>query len=100
MNVLQNNDLRTFLDQYGLDYSVEPDPVYSAAATLNLDCMGLYDVDLEFHDDHAVLEVWADYNKKYAPQRLQTDYTLKVKMPIWLAEHITHVTSIRQKEES
>nr|DAS39095.1 MAG TPA: hypothetical protein [Caudoviricetes sp.] len=100
MNILQNNDLRTLSDHYGLDYSAMPYPGYGAVATLNLNCMGSYDADLEFYDEHAVLEVWVDFDKTDVPQRHITEYKLKIKMPIWVAEHIAHVTSIRQKEES
>jgi hypothetical protein len=100
VNVLENNDLRALFDRYGLDYRVEPAPGYGAVATLNLSCMGSDDADLEFHEDHAVLEVLVDCDVMYVPQCLQTDYTLKIKMPIWLAEHIAHVTGIQQKEES
>lgn len=52
MNVLQNNDLRTLFDRYGLDYRVEPAPGYGAVATLGLNCMGSNDAELEFHDGH------------------------------------------------
>lgn len=100
MNVSENNDLRTLSDYYGLDYRVEPAPGYGAIATLSLNCMGADDADLEFHDGHAVLEVLVDFDAMYVPQCFQTDYMLKIKMPIWVAEHIAHVTSIRQKEES
>ena len=99
MNVLENNDLRTLFDRYGLDYSVKPAPGYGAVATLNLNCMGSYDADLEFHEDHAVLEVWVDCDVMYVPQCLQTDYTLKIKMPIWMADHIAHVTNDKYREE-
>ena len=100
MNVLGNNDLRILFDRYGLDYSVDSAPGYGAVATLDLNCMGSDDANLEFNDGHAVLEVLVDCDVMYVPQCLQTDYTLKIKMPIWLAEHIAHVTSIRQEEES
>lgn len=100
MNILQNNDLRTLSDHYGFDYSVKPVPDYGAVATLDLNCMGSDDADLEFHDGHAVLEVLVDCDAMYVPQCLQIDYMLRIKMPIWMAEHIAHVTSIRQKEES
>lgn len=100
MSILQNNDLRTLSDHYGFDYSVMPVPDYGAVETLSLSCMGSYDADLEFYDEHAVLEVWVDFDKTDVPQRHITEYKLKIKMPIWVAEHIAHVTSIRQKEES
>lgn len=100
MNVLQNNDLRTLFDRYGLDYSVDPAPGYGAVATLGLNCMGSGDAELEFHEDHAVLEVLVDSDVMYVPQCLQTDYTLKIKMPIWLADHIAYVANKQQKEES
>jgi hypothetical protein len=100
MNVLQNNDLRTLLDRYGLDYRGEPAPGYGAIDTLSLNCMGANDADLEFHEDHAVLEVLVDSDIEYLPKCFQTDYMLKIKMPIWMAEHIARVTTNQQKEES
>lgn len=100
MNILQNNDLRTLSDHYGFDYSVMPIPNYGAVETLNLNCMGSDDADLEFHDGHAVLEIWVDYDKKDVPQGRITEYMLKIKMPIWLAEHIAQETTHRLKEES
>lgn len=100
MNVLQNNDLRTLFDRYGLDYSVNPATGYGAVAILKLDCMGLYDVDLVFYEDHAVLKIWADHDTGYRTQCRETDYCLRLKMPIWVAEHIAQETTHRQKEES
>ena len=100
MNILQNNDLRTLSDHYGLDYSAMPYPGYGAVATLNLNCMGSYDADLEFYDEHAVLEVWVDFDKTDVPQCCQTDYWLRIKIPIWIAEHIAYVTTRHLKEES
>lgn len=100
MNILQNNDLRTLFDRYGIDYRVDPAPGYGAVATLKLDCMGSNDAELEFHEDHVVLEVWVDCDVEYVPQCLQTDYMLKIKMPIWMAECIAQATTHRQKEES
>lgn len=100
MNVLQNNDLRTLFDRYGLDYRVKPEPGYGAVAILNLDCIWAEDANLEFHEDHAVLEVLVDYDVEYLPQCHQTDSWLKIKMPVWMAEHIAHATTNQQKEES
>lgn len=100
MNILQNNDLRTLFDRYGLDYRVDSVPGYGEVATLNLNCMMPYDADLEFYEDHAVLEIWVDYDQTDVPQRRINEYKLRIKMPIWVAEDIAHVTSIRQKEES
>ena len=100
MNVLQNNDLRTLFNRYGLNYRGEPAPGYGAVATLDLNCMGSDDADLEFHEDHAILDILVDQDVMYVPQCHVTDYMLKIKMPIWMAEHIERVTSIRQKEES
>lgn len=100
MNILENNDLRALFDRYGLDYRGEPAPGYGAIGTLNLNCMGANDADLEFHEDHAVLEVLVDSDIEYLPKCFQTDYMLKIKMPIWMVEHIAHVTKIQQKEES
>lgn len=99
MNVSENNDLRTLSDHYGLDYSVMPYPGYGAVATLGLNCMGSYDADLEFYEDHAVLEIWVDFNKTDAPQRHITEYKLKIKMPIWVADQIAYATTNQQKEE-
>lgn len=100
MNILQNNDLRTLSDHYGLDYRVEPAPGSGAVATLNLNCAGADDINLEFHEDHAVLEIWVDYGIEYVPQCCQTDYWLRIKIPIWIAEHIAYVTTRHLKEES
>lgn len=100
MNVSENNDLRTLFDRYGLDYRVNPAPGSGAVATLDLNCAGADDINLEFHEDHAVLKVWVDYGIEYVPQCLQTDYILKIKMPIWVAEHIADATTNQQKEES
>ena len=99
MNVLHNNDLRTLFDRYGLNYRAESAPGYGAVATLNLNCMGSDDAELEFHEDHAVLEIWVDSDIEYVPQCLQTDYMLKIKMPIWVAEQIADATTNQQKEE-
>ena len=93
MNVLQNNDLRTLFDRYGLDYSGEPAPGYGAVATLNLNCIYAADAKLEFHDGHAVLEVLVDFDIEHLPKRFQTDYMLKIKMPIWMADYIAYVTT-------
>lgn len=93
MNVLQNNDLRTLFDRYGFEYSSEPAPGYGAVATFNLNCIYAADAKLEFHEDHAVLEVLVDFDIEYAPQCLQTDYMLKIKMPIWMADYIAYVTT-------
>lgn len=100
MNVLQNNDLRTLSDHYGLDYSIMPYPGYGEVTTLNLNCMGSYDADLEFHEDHAILEIWVDYDKTDVPQRRITEYKLRIKIPIWVADHIAHVANKKYKEES
>lgn len=100
MNVSENNDLRTLSHHYGLDYSVKPDPGHGAVATLNLNCTGADDANLEFHEDHAVFELWVDYDVEYLPQCHQTDYWLRIKMPIWMAEHIAYVTTRHLKEES
>lgn len=99
MNVLQNNDLRTLFDRYGFDYSGEPAPGYGAIDTLNLSCIGADAANLEFHDGQAVLEVLVDSDIEYLPQCFQTDYMLKIKMPIWMAEYITKATTRQQKEE-
>lgn len=99
MNVLQNNDLRTLFDRYGLDYRVEPAPGYGAVATLGLSCIGADDAELRFHDGKAVLDVLVDQDISYVPQCLQDDYVLRIKMPIWLAEHIAQETTHRLKEE-
>jgi hypothetical protein len=99
MNVSENNDLRILSDHYGLDCSVMPYPGYGEVVTLGLNCMGSYDTELEFYDEHAVLEVWVDFNKTDVPQRHISEYKLRVKMPIWMAEHIARVTTNQQKEE-
>lgn len=99
MNVLKNNDLRTLFDRYGFEYSSEPAPGYGVVTTLALNCMGSNDADLEFHDGHAVLEVLVDSDIKHLPKCFQTDYMLKIKMPIWVAEHIAQETTYRLKEE-
>lgn len=100
MNVLGNNDLRTLFDRYGLDYSVDSAPGYGTVATLDLNCMGANDINLELHEDRVVLEVWVDYGIEYVPQCCQTDYWLRIKIPIWIAEHIAYVTTRHLKEES
>lgn len=100
MNILENNDLRTLFDRYGLDYRVKPAPGSGAVATLDLNCTGADDADLESYEDHAVPEVLVDCDVMYVPQCLQPDYTLKIKMPIWLAEYIAQETTHRLKEES
>lgn len=100
MNVLENNDLRTLFDHYGLNYRAKPEPGYGAVATLNLNCTGAEITNLEFHENHAVLEILVDYDVEYLPQCHQTDYWLKIKMPIWMAEYIAEATTHRQKEES
>lgn len=100
MNVLQNNDLRTLFDRYGLDYRAESTPGYGAVATLGLNCTGAEIANLEFHENHAVLEVLVDYDVEYLPQCHQTDYMLKIKMPIWVAECIADATTRREMEES
>lgn len=93
MNVLENNDLRTLFDRYGLDYRVKPAPGSGAVATLDLNCAGAADAKLEFHEDHAVLEVLVDFDIEHLPKRFQTDYMLKIKMPIWMADYIAYVTT-------
>ena len=100
MNILQNNDLRTFSDHYGFDYSVMPIPDYGAVETLSLSCMGSYDANLESYDGHAVLEIWVDYDKKDVPQGRITEYMLKIKMPIWVAKQIAYSVNNKYKEES
>lgn len=100
MNVLQNNDLRTLFDRYGLDYRVDSTPGYGTAATLTLNCMGADDANLRFHDGKAVLDVLVDQDISYVPQYRQDDYVLRIKMPIWMAEYIAQETTHRQKEES
>lgn len=97
MNILQNNDLRTLFDRYGIDYRADSAPGYGTVATLDLNCIG---ADLRFHDGQAVLDVLVDQNVSYVPQYRQDDYVLRIKMPIWMAEHIAHATTHRQKEES
>ncbi|MCF1694293.1 hypothetical protein [Corynebacterium argentoratense] len=100
MNVLENNDLRTLFDRYGLDYRAEPDPGYGAATTLTLNCIGADDAILRFHDGKAVLDVLVDQDISYVPQYRQDDYVLRIRMPIWMAEYIAHATTNQQKEES
>ena len=100
MNVLENNDLRTLFDRYGLNYSVKPDHGHDEVATLDLNCIGADDIKLEFHEDHAVIEFWVDYGIEYVPHCRQTDYWLKLKVPTWMAEHIAYVTTRHLKEES
>lgn len=99
MNVSENNDLRTLSDHYGLDYSVMPYPGYGEVATLNLNCMAPYDADLEFYEDHAIVEIWVDYDQTDVPQRRINEYKLRIKMPIWVAKQIAYVTNNKYKEE-
>ena len=99
MNILQNNGLRTLSDHYGFDYSVMPIPNYGAVETLNLNCMMPYDANLELFEDHAVREIWVDYDKKDVPQGRITEYMLKIKMPIWVAKQIAYVVNNEYKEE-
>lgn len=100
MRTIKPIDMETLIYKYGFDYSVDPAPGYGAVATLGLNCMGANDADLEFREGHAVLEVLVDSDVMYVPQCLQTGYTLKIKMPIWLADHIAYVANKQQKEES
>ena len=100
MNVLENNDLRTLFDRYGLDYRADSVPGYGSAATLTLNCIGADDAELRFHDGKAVLDVLVDQDISYVPQCLQDDYVLRLKMPIWMAEYIARVTTHELKEES
>ena len=99
MNVSENNDLRTLSDHYGLYYSIMPYPGYGAVATLGLNCMGSYDADLEFHEDHAFLEIWADFDKTDVPQSHINEYKLRIKMPIWVVKQIDYVINNKYKEE-
>jgi len=100
MNVLQNNNLRTLFDHYGLNYRAESEPGYGSVSTLTVNCIGADVANLRFHDGKAILDVLVDSDIEYGPQCLQTDYMLKIKMPIWMAEYIAKATTHRQKEES
>ena len=99
MNFIENNDLRTLSDHYGLDYGTMPYPGYGEVATPSLNCMASYDADLEFHEYHAIVEIWGDYDKTDVPQRHITECKLKIKMPICVAKEIAYATNRKYKEE-
>ena len=100
MRTLNPIEMETLVYKYGFDYRVEPASGHDNVATLDLNCIGADDIKLEFQEAHAVIELWVDYGIEYVPQCRQTDYWLRIKVPIWMAEHIAYVTTRHLKEES